>query len=133
VSEATIAVIERLVDRFPALRQPFAEHLSGNFGEILPHVFLSIDVVLYANRLFLGSTREADERDRQIADTELQALLAAIEQEYVEGDVEVRNLIFVSFLESLPTPGEEAYLLRTRLGPHLAKALEQLWRPHPAT
>ena len=72
-------------------------------------------------------------RDRQIADTELQALLAAIEQEYVEGDVEVRNLIFVSFLESLPTPGEEAYLLRTRLGPHLAKALEQLWRPHPAT
>lgn len=37
MSETTIDFIEQLVSRYPGLKSIFDEHVSDNFGEVLPH------------------------------------------------------------------------------------------------
>jgi hypothetical protein len=129
MSEQTEAVIDRLVARFPGLQGPFAEHLSANFGEVLPHVFM-FDIVLHVTDLFLKATGSHDPQVRRETEQELRDILDAIEAEYVDGTDDVRNLIFVSFLEMLPTPDEEAAEIRFHLGRVLREEVERFW-PFP--
>jgi len=126
MSESSIAFVDRLLAAFPGLRDAYAEHLSDNFGEVLPHGFLW-EVVRYATALYLMSSAAPDPRARQQAGVELRAMLDYIENEYVHGNEEIRELIGVSFLESLPSPDEEAADIRSRLGPVTRGKLEEIW------
>jgi hypothetical protein len=129
MSLETEAVIDRLVARFSRLREPFAEHLSDNWGEVLPHVFM-YDIVLHVTDLFLKSRDAPDANDRREAEYELRAILDAIETEFISGTEDVQELIFVSFVESLPNPDEDAAGVRFHLGPVLREEVERYW-PFP--
>jgi hypothetical protein len=106
---AETRLVEDLVERFPALRSIYDEHLRDN-GELLPHVFFG-DVARYAERLYMGQEREA-----------LEGLLDVLERAWGDGPHEVEELIQVSFIENLqPWDGRKAGM-RELLGPHLQDA-----------
>lgn len=119
MSEATIEFIERLVFRYPPLKPIFDEHVSDNFGEVLPHLFFG-DISRYAISQFLEIESQAES---QGIESELRGLLDDLEDAYVDGDEEIQELISVSFLENLPRPYEEASGLRAWLGPALSAQL----------
>lgn len=119
MSEAIVDFIERLVERCPGLKPVLDEHVSDNFGEVLPHLFFG-DLTRYAVSRFLEI--EAGAR-HQHADLELRALLTDMEDAYADGDEEIQELISVSFLENLPRPEEEAAGIRAWLGPQLSAQL----------
>lgn len=121
MSEATIDFIERLVSSYPRLKPIFDEHVSDNFGEVLPHLFFG-DLTRYAVSRFLEVESGALPQGLE-AEPELRQLLNDLEDAYADGDEEVQELISVSFLENLPRPGEEASGLRNWLGPELSAQL----------
>jgi len=121
MSETTIGFIEGLVGRYPRLKPIFDEHVSDNFGEVLPHLFFG-DLTRYVVSRFLAVESGA-EHESAASEAELEALLSDFEDAYVGGDEEIQELISVSFLESLPRPGEEASGLRAWLGPALSAQL----------
>jgi len=109
--------VERLVADHPRLRAIFDEHVSDNFGEVLPHLFFG-DLTRYVVSRFSEVAPGID----QLLETEreLRALLSDLEHAYASRDEELRDLISGSFLENLPRPGEEASKLRAWLGPELS-------------
>jgi hypothetical protein len=62
---------------------------------------------------------------------ECRALLRKIEEWFADPergpDDAVDNLIFVSFIENLPTPQEEHTAILSELGPALSDAYHRLW------
>jgi hypothetical protein len=56
----------------------------------------------------------------------LRRLLDRLEAEFANGSDGVRNLLAVSFLESLPFEGEPNVEVREMLGPHLKAELERM-------
>lgn len=121
MSEVTIGFIEKLVGKYPRLKPIFDEHVSDNFGEVLPHLFFG-DLTRYIVSRFLEvESRVAPES--LDAEAELRPLLSDLEAAYASGDEEIQELISVSFLENLPRPDEEASLLRAWLGPELSAQL----------
>jgi hypothetical protein len=112
MSEKTIAVLDRLVERFDSLKPLLQEHLADNFGEVLPHVLLG--------ELTRHLVNLAPETSRV---EELQDVLGALETEFAAGDDEVRELLAVSFLENLPRAPEPGHQLRMCLGPALSAEL----------
>jgi hypothetical protein len=121
VSSVTIAFIDGLVGKYPGLKPILDEHLSDNFGEVLPHLFFG-DLTRYVVSRFLDFESAAETLDTA-EERELGALLNDLEQAYSTGDEEIQELISVSFLENLPRPSEEASELRSWLGPELTKQL----------
>lgn len=121
MSEVTIDFIERLVDRFPALKPIFDEHISDNFGEVLPHLFLG-DLTRYVVARFVEGEGESPRQSNE-AEQDVRRLLNELEQVYADGDGEIQELMSVSFLENLPRPGEEASGVRAWLGPEFSAQL----------
>jgi hypothetical protein len=112
MSERTIAVLCRLVDRFELFTPTLREHLADNFGEVLPHVLLGE----MSRQLVHLAVERPDGR-------ELEDVLRVLEEEFRAGEEEVRELLAVSFLENLPTPLESGHEIRDRLGAGLAAEL----------
>jgi hypothetical protein len=119
MSEDTIAVLDRLAERFPAVRSILDQHLADNFGEVLPHVLMG-EIAQYIVDLAV----EANE-------SELQGVLDSLEVEFERGSEEVQELLAVSFLENLPRPPAPGCELRRQLGPNLSRELARMeaWRP----
>jgi hypothetical protein len=121
MSDATIEFIQLLVRRYPRLQPIFDEHVSDNFGEVLPHLFLG-DLTRYSVSRFVAVESGMLPKDSE-AEWELRRLLSDLEDAYSAGDEELQELISVSFLENLPRPDEEASGLRAWLGPALLAQL----------
>lgn len=83
-----MAVVGALVHEFPALTGLLKEHLSDNFGEILPTLFLS-DVVRWM-------TEHTDRRDVSVA------ILAWSERAFGAGDDDIKDAIGTGFVEMGP-------------------------------
>lgn len=107
--EANALLVDELVERFPALRPAYEEHLRDN-NELLPHLFFW-DVTKYAERLYASGETDT-----------LQRLLNFLERAWADGPQEVEELIQVSFIESLGPWEDEKASMRQMLGPHLADA-----------
>ena len=105
MSEVTIDFIELLIAKFPTLEPIFNEHVSDNFGEVLPHLFFG-DLTRYAISTFLkiGSLTPAEGIE---ADRQFRALLNDLEEAFAADVEEIQELIAVSFLENLPRAGDE--------------------------
>ena len=108
-----------LANRFSGLAPVLAEHMQDNFGALLPHVFLG-DVTRWVVGLVTASKAEAILRNRP----ELTSILRYLEDSYASGDVELQELISVSFLELLPRPGESGAEIRHMVGPALSAQLK---------
>jgi hypothetical protein len=101
IQPSAIAFVGHLVWRFPELSEVFAEHVYDEEG-VLPHVFMA-DVERFAEALLVSAP------DR------LASLLLTLEEGYASGDPAVTNLVDVSFVESLPYPGEANSTIRDLL------------------
>ncbi len=121
MSRVTEDFIERLVAKFPGLHPLFQEHLSDNFGALLPHLFFG-DLTRYLVARYLVAQSHLIDQQLE-AEREVRALLAELEQAYAVGGDEVEELIAVSFLENLPRPSEEGSGVRGWLGPELTRQL----------
>lgn len=121
MSGRTEAVVDRLVNGFPSIRPLLEEHLTDNFGEVLPHLFLG-DVTRYLTRL----ADAVNSPGGGVASAELDRMLAALDTEFVNGDEEVRELLVVSFLENLARDRGAAQQLRPLLKPGLGGELRKL-------
>lgn len=122
MSESTIAFIDHLVAQVPVLEPAFREHVSDNFGEVLPHVFFG-DLTRYAVSEFLRS--EGTSAGARRVSRELESLLAELEVGLdIGGDV--TELICASFLENLPKLGEPGDGVRDLLGPKLRSQLNAM-------
>lgn len=119
MSVSTVAFVNVLVKRFPALVGLFQEHINDNFGKILPHVFFG-DFARYVISLCFTAHTSGKLTELQ----QLQDILDFLEKSYESGDAEVQELIAVSFLEHLPRPGENGSEIREMVGPHLARQLQ---------
>lgn len=124
MSETSIDLVDRLVDKFPVLETLLREHLAANFGEVLPHPFFG-DLTRFATGEFsrLGSDQNTK---GSLPAQRLRQLLDELEWAFVTGPDEVTNLIAVSFLGNLPRRGEEGDGLRDLLGPRLQSELERM-------
>jgi hypothetical protein len=118
MSQVTQAFVRALVARFPSLAPLLEEHLTDNFGELLPHIFFG-DVVRWVLTLMATARAEGS----LTAQRELREFLSHLEEVYVGGNEELQELLSVSFLENLPRPEEDGAEIRTQLGPSLTKQL----------
>ncbi len=118
MSQTTEAFVRALVQRFPSLTPLLEEHLADNFGDLLPHLFLD-DVVRWALDLMAMARAERS----VTAQRELCEFLSHFEDAYASGNVELQELLSVSFLENLPRPHEDGAEIRAHLGPNLTKQL----------
>lgn len=91
-------LLDALIEAAPALQIVTDEHVR-EYGELLTHVLFG-DVT------------------RWLAANPQPAALAVLEQSFVTGDEDTRNLIAVSFVENIG-PGPEYAALREALGPKL--------------
>jgi len=121
MSQVAERFIDELVTNFPGVRPVFDEHLSDNFGEVLPHLFFG-DLTRYLVARFL-TVQSSSGKTPGDTEEEVRSLLARLEQAYVTGGEELQELIAVSFLENLPRPGEEGSGVRNWLGPALTHQL----------
>ena len=113
---ADTVFVKSMVEHFPGLAPVLEEHIS-NFGELLPHVLLG-DITRYVLALYTrGSAGGVPFR------LEVREILDFLEDSFVEGNQEVRELISVSFLENLPRPGENGSQIGELLGEQLRKQL----------
>lgn len=118
------ALIDRLVERVPALRPVAHEHVNEN-GVINPHGFFG-DLTRWAAHDFdtHGTTQNGETPAWQV-------IVDILEDEYdrragTTGRDPVIELIHVSFLENLPSSGEEGAGMLYELGPHLWAGLEAM-------
>lgn len=82
-------VVQRLVDHLPDLRPVLDAHLADEEGELLPYVFCS-DVATW-----LADLAQADP-------ARAAAALTWLDDEYIAGGHDLRNLIDVGIVEMLP-------------------------------
>jgi len=101
-----VDAVEGLVRAHPFLAPLLNEHAEYNFGEVLPHLFLG-EVInwLIAN----WSTHPKD----------CQSILAWLDYAYATGDDPVRELVVVSGVENIPSPGKPGSQIRDALSPAL--------------
>lgn len=116
MSEITIGYVDGLVEEFPALQPMLREHVSDNFGEVLPHVFFG-ELTRYAVGEFVKGTDVA----------EMQRLLDRLEETFTStGEDEIATLIADSFVENLPMSGEQGEGIKDLLGPGLRSEFERI-------
>ncbi len=114
MSAATVAFVGAMTHRCPWLLPTFAEHLSDQEGEVLPHLYMA-DVERWA---------EAELQRVSGGSAELAELMGFLEAEFARhADSDVGEVISASFLEHIPRPGEKGSELRTLVGPSLAERL----------
>jgi hypothetical protein len=119
MSEKTIEFTRRLVEAFPVLEEDYEDHVANNFGETLPHLFASMELMDAVVGSYLGH-----EEYRAL---DWAAVLAYLDRQYVEEqDSEVRNVIAVSFVEDLPNRDEPGYGIVEHLGPNLARLFAKI-------
>ena len=117
VTSSDLAYVKDLVARFEFLRPLMDDHLA-HYDEILSHLFFG-DMTEY-----IISRHEEALLGDDAAQKEVDQLLAALEEGYVSGDRDVKDLISDSFLENLPwREGERGWDLREILGPALSERL----------
>jgi hypothetical protein len=122
MTEATINFIDHLVASVPDLEDLLREHLSDNFGEVLPHVFFG-EIARFA-------VSEASQFDDGLAgehriSSSLEALLRELDDGVATGG-DITELICVSFLENLPRQGQPGDHIRDVLGPNLRAELDEV-------
>ena len=101
------AFSKHLAYQIPPFGPLLDEHLTDNYGEILPHVFMG-DVA----RWFLqgATTSEASDWTRR--------LVELLDRALVDGSSDVRELVQASFIENLPT-SRPSHPALARLSPAL--------------
>lgn len=112
---AAVALIGGLCHEFRVLLPILDEHLSDMDGVLLPHLVMS-DVV----RWMVVNEDDVDA---------CAAMWSWLEDAYVFGDSDERDLIAASGVEMLPDPHEPGATLRGFLGPAL-RAVDRGIRPH---
>ena len=108
--------VAQLTDEFPDLR-PFRDRHLAEYDEMLPHVFFG-DLTRWLVDSYL-----ADPGGRDGPDPVWRRLLDRFEQAYGVGDAGTRELLYASFLENLPYPGEPGEEISRYLGPSLGADL----------
>jgi hypothetical protein len=121
LSRATVAFATEVAGLAPSLSALFEEHVTANFGEVLPHLFLS-DVARRVNEL----VRAVSSGGGNAARSELKSILDALETGYATGPHDVQELIAASFLENLPYASEPGSEVRGMLGPSLKMQLGKM-------
>jgi len=116
MTSSTHALTDRLTETFPQLRPLREEHLEA-FGELLPHVLFG-----ELTAWLVGEYVAAPQAGPEAA---WRRILAELERSYETGDVDTRELLYVSFLENLPYPQEPGAGIADHLGPHLAADLAE--------
>lgn len=96
----------------PELAPALNSHIKYN-DDLLPHVFFG-DVTRFAIE------HTGSERSRQT----LQALLVALEEGLVSNNVDIENLISVSFVENLMGEQTAIKIILRLAGPNLRKMME---------
>lgn len=108
-----------LLRAVPAFRPDYDDHVRDN-DEVLSHVLMG-DLT----RFFLKARADGD--GEAVA-----ACVAQLDRAIRTGDEDVQNVVCVSFLESLPWPGEPDHdAVRATLSPALVSAWDEMinWRP----
>lgn len=105
MSASTVALIGALCYSHRELLPVLSAHLDENDGEVLPHLVLS-DVVRWL----------VDHRDNQEA---CAAAWSWLEDAYLQGDEDEKDLVVVSGVEMIPDPDEPGSEFRELLGPEL--------------
>ena len=121
MSKDTIAFATEVAGLSPSLMAELEEHITANFGEVLPHVFFG-DVTRHVNELVKSISLGADPAVR----AELETILEAMETGFVSGTSDVQGLIVVSFLENLPFAWEPGAEVRGMLGPNLTREIGKM-------
>jgi hypothetical protein len=117
MSEKTIEFTRRLVEAFPVLEEDYEDHVA-NYGETLPHLFASMELMDAVVGSYLGQ-----EEYRAL---DWAAIIAYLDKQLAEEeDAQVRGVIVTSFVKDLPSRGEPGYGLVKHLGPHLAQAFAE--------
>jgi hypothetical protein len=114
MTTSTHTLVDRLVDTHPELAALRQEHLDA-FGELFPHVFFGELTAWLVNAYLANPDAGPQATWRRI--------LADLEHDYETGDTDVRELLYASFLENLPNPGENGEGIARHLGPRLAADL----------
>lgn len=105
-----VALVGYVAWTLPSFCRVFLVHLEEMQGEVLPHLVMA------------AFEREAE----ALVDTDrasVVGLLEILEEASTRGIQEVDDLLFASFVENLPYPGEKAANLRGLLGPRLRSML----------
>lgn len=111
MTTSTQALVTQLVQGFPELRSLFDDHLEAN-GELLPHVFFG-DLTPWLVNSYLASPNAGP-------GATWRRVLDQLEHAYEIGDTDVKELLYVSFLEILPYPPDEK---GTRISEYLGQNL----------
>lgn len=99
MSYTPIEAISVLASESPAVRQLLAEHRIANFGEVLPHPFMS-ELVAWMSSHCLT--------DRKVCE----GIIRWMEYEYSNGAPEISDVIVLSGVQMIPLPGEDGAVLR---------------------
>ncbi len=106
--------IHGLAAEFSGVGALLTEHV-GYYEELIPHVFFG-ELTPWLVSTFLDDPRPSDVRS---------ALLSRLDAALAGGSDEVRNLVYVSFVENLPYAGEDGAAVVAELPPTLRAALEE--------
>jgi len=109
-------LVRRLVAEVPALQGVWAEHLSDNYGEVLPHVLLA-EITRYAINAALGTPEDLATARR---------IVSFLERNFEGGSARIKELVAVSFLENLPRDDQQGHEVWELLGPELAAEAARL-------
>jgi hypothetical protein len=113
VKAADLALVGALIYRVPILLPLTQVHLD-DYDELLPHVLLG-EITRWAVQRY-----EADP-----ADGNLHAALNFMEEAFAADGADEIELIAASFLENLPTIGEDGAEIRALLGPAMTEWLRR--------
>jgi hypothetical protein len=107
----TVAFMNRLVSEILDLAPLYTEHMRDNFGEMLPHLLMAD----FARFAVAKATAPADI-------SQLKVLLEFLERGLESGNVDIENVIAVSFAENLQQEDPNAIdLIKRNSGPLLRK------------
>jgi hypothetical protein len=107
MSASTVALVGALTYRNRDLLPILQTHLADNNEQVLPHLVMA-DVIRWL----------VDHRSSRLE--VVRSVLSWLEDAYLGGDDDVRDVIAVSGVEMIPDPGEPGAELRQMLGPNLS-------------
>ncbi len=118
-------LFDQVVEQAPSFEGLRRSHLDA-FKEFLPHL-LMYDLVLFVKSHFTGMRCEGVEPP---SEAELRAVFDVLDRGFAEGDDATRNVIAVSFVESIGIEPEFKEL-KPRFGPMLLEEWDRQreWKP----